>query len=68
MTIKRYRGYIVTIHEFGGMYQATVETPTGYKRTGYRFELEYALRAAERIIDEIEDAPPAEFGAGAGGE
>lgn len=63
--IRRYRGYIITIHEFGGMYQAVIETPTGYKRTGYRFEKEYAIRAAELIIDELESESPAEFGAGA---
>ena len=64
--IQRYMGYTVTFEEFGGMWQARVETPDGkVHRTGYALEYEYAARHAQTLIEKLEAEPPQEFGAGA---
>lgn len=67
--IRRYMGYTITFTEWGGMWQAVVETPERViHRTGYALEYEYAARNAERLIDKLKSEPPAEFGAGTGGD
>lgn len=64
--IQRYIGYTVIFEEFGGMWQARVETPDGkVHRTGYALEYEYAVANAQRLIDRLEAEPPQEFGSGA---
>ena len=66
---ERYRGYTITISEWGGMYSAVIEKPDGgTMRTGYMFEALYARNLARKMIDDIEDAPPMMFGAGTKGE
>ena len=62
---RKYLGYTINFEEFGGMWQARVETPEGkIHRTGYALEYEYAARNAQNLIDKLESEPPAEFGSG----
>lgn len=63
---RRYMGYNIVFEEFGGMWQARVETPEGkIHRTGYALEYEYAVSHAQQLIERLESEPPQEFGAGA---
>lgn len=67
--IRRYKGYTVTFREWGGMWNAFIESPEGKTyQTGYALELRYAEMHAQQLIDKLESEPPAEFGAGTGGK
>lgn len=61
----RYKGYTITLSEWGGMWRAVVTLlEGGTKSTGYMLSYGAAVSAAERIVDAAESAPPATFGSG----
>jgi hypothetical protein len=63
--IIRYRGYTMVFTEWGGMWRAVVELPSGgTKSTGYCLSYGAAVLAAERIVDKNEQEPPLTFGSG----